>query len=62
MSEVNKMPLTNLARVLGPTVVGYSSSSTTDLAQAEEETRKQSTVSLQFIPLPPLVRTFAKID
>ena len=41
---MNKMPLTNLVRVLGPTVVGYSSASTTDLAQAEEETRKQATV------------------
>uniref|UniRef100_A0A914XV53 Rac GTPase-activating protein 1 n=1 Tax=Plectus sambesii TaxID=2011161 RepID=A0A914XV53_9BILA len=51
-STLNKMPLENLARILGPTVVGFSSSSTTDMAQAEEETRKQWTVMLALLSLP----------
>uniref|UniRef100_A0A914UZY2 Rac GTPase-activating protein 1 n=1 Tax=Plectus sambesii TaxID=2011161 RepID=A0A914UZY2_9BILA len=52
MSEVNKMPLVNLARVLGPTVVGYSSPSTSDMSQAVEEMRKQSTVLMALLTMP----------
>lgn len=48
-SNENKMPISNLAKVFGPTIVGYSSASI-DMDQAANETPKQEAVSdLQLI-------------
>uniref|UniRef100_A0A5S6QMV8 Rho-GAP domain-containing protein n=1 Tax=Trichuris muris TaxID=70415 RepID=A0A5S6QMV8_TRIMR len=51
-SETNKMPITNLAKVFGPTLFGCASQTSVSLSHMLEETRKQEKVMELLLSLP----------
>ena len=55
-SEDCKMPVSNLAKVLGPTIIGYSSADPTPM-QMITETKKQANVSIVSFPFASNIPT-----